>query len=213
MAADFDPLVRAYRALEFVAFGGDLERARFCLTDALRDCRSILILGEGDGRFLAQLLPRLDVGARVQCVDASAAMLRRAEARVAGTAGRDRVTFQQADALALALPPQRYDAVVTLFFIDCFQPDDAAALVEKLSGALQPKATWLFADFVEPPRGFARWRARIWLAVLYTFFRWQTGLKTRALPPSEELIAQAGFARAAQREFQWGLLRAVAWRR
>ncbi len=59
-------------------------------------------------------------------------------------------------------------------------------------------------------RPLARLRAQIWLWLLYTFFRWQTGLAPRHLPPSEEVLHAAGFQTAATREFQGGLVRS-AW--
>ena len=205
-AARFDPLARVYHALEVLAFGGDLARARFQFLDQLADRRSILILGEGDGRCLARLLP-LAPAARIHCVDASPAMLARAAARIAGQPGRERVTWECADALTVEFPAAQYDAVITLFFLDCFDRSSATGLVTRIRTALQPGAVWLFADFVLPERGLARLRARVWLAVLYAFFRWQTGLRTRALPPSEELIRQAGFDSRQFRDFQWGFLR------
>ena len=55
----------------------------------------------------------------------------------------------------------------------------------------------------------ARLRAQIWLRLLYTFFRWQTGLAPRRLPPSEEILHAAGFQTAATREFQGGLVRSA----
>ncbi len=205
-AANFDSVARAYRALEHLALGGDLERTRFSLLDRLAGRRSILILGEGDGRCLARLLP-LVPGARIHCLDASPAMLALARARIAGTTDAHRVTLECADVLTYAFPPARYDAVITLFLLDCFEPAQAADLVTRIQAALQPGAGWLFADFRMPERGLARIRAQAWLALLYAFFRWQTGLRTRALPPSEELIRQAGFRCAASQDFQWGLLR------
>ncbi len=129
-------------------------------------------------------------------------MLARAAARLTDPAVRARVDFEQADALSLSLPPGRYDAVVTLFFLDCFLPGQVAALVSACRGGLQPGARWLWADFACPPRGWRRWRARASLRLLYVFFRWQTGLPARSLPPAEEILAQAGFEREAEREFQ-----------
>ena len=206
--ASFDRLAGLYRPLEFLAFGGDLERARFHFLPRLHDCRDILVLGEGDGRCLAQLVQAAPL-ARIHCIDASAAMLARAEARIAGTEAHARVTFECRDIMAARLTPATYDAVVTLFFLDCFTTPQAEHIVAQVQAALRPDARWLFADFALPPRGFARWRARAWLAVLYTFFRWETGLPARALPPSEELIRGAGFEPEASRELQGGLLRSV----
>jgi ubiquinone/menaquinone biosynthesis C-methylase UbiE len=207
----FDRLARSYRLLEFVAFGRDLERARFCFADRLRDARSVLLLGEGDGRFLARLVT-IAPAARIHCVDISAAMLACAADRLP-PAARDRVTFEQADVSSFAWPSARYDAVTTLFFLDCFGPAQVTDIVAGVATALQPQAQWLFADFVMPPRGLPRVRARAWLAMLYTFFRWQTGLSVRALPPSEAIIKAAGFAPVAQQELQAGLLRSVVFNR
>ncbi len=81
-AANFDRLARIYRALEFLAFGGALERARFCFLDRLGGCDDILVLGEGDGRCLERLVG-LAPHARIRCVDSSPAMLAVAAARVA----------------------------------------------------------------------------------------------------------------------------------
>jgi ubiquinone/menaquinone biosynthesis C-methylase UbiE len=92
-AANFDRLARIYRALEFVAFGRDLERARYCFLDQLASCRDILVLGEGDGRCLARLV-HVAPAARIHCVDASAAMLACAARRLTDPATRARVQFQ-----------------------------------------------------------------------------------------------------------------------
>jgi ubiquinone/menaquinone biosynthesis C-methylase UbiE len=210
-APDFDGLARAYRVLEFLAFGRALERARFCLLDRLGDCREILVLGEGDGRCLARLV-RAAPGARIRCVDASGAMLARASARLADPADRDRVTFEQANALMLELPAGRYDAVVTLFFLDCFLPDQVELLVTRVRAGLRPGARWLWADFAVPPGGWRRRRAEATLRLLYLFFRWQTGLPARTLPPAEAILERTGFERETEREFQGGLVRTTLFR-
>lgn len=209
---NFDRLAAIYRALEFTAFGRDLERARFQFVEQLAACRSILILGEGDGRFLSRLLP-LAPAAHIHCLDSSAAMLAKAKARILSDADRGRVTFDHVNALDHTFSPNRYDAVVTLFFLDCFDSPVAAELVARIGTALQPRAKWLYADFSLPERGPARWRAQVWLTVLYTFFRWQTGLSTRRLAPGEALIRTAGFRPHAVRTLQAGLVRSVLFER
>lgn len=207
--ASFDRLASNYRALEFLAFGRDLERARFCFLEQLRDCREILVLGEGDGRCLARLV-QIAPAAQIHCVDVSAGMLARARERLPATAV-GRVTFERADLLTHELPSARYDAVVTFFFLDCFTAEQAAALVTKVQRSLRAGATWLFADFVLPTRGFSRLRAEAWLKLLYFFFRWQTGLPARVLPPSEALIERAGFERRALQSLQGGLVHSAVY--
>lgn len=207
---NFDSLAGLYRALEFLAFGRDLERARFTFLPELAACRRILVLGEGDGRCLQRLLACAPQ-AQIDCLDLSAAMLARAAARLPAT-DRPRVHFVQADLLTEDPPGTGYDAIVTCFFLDCFTAPQVTALLTRLLPRLAPGAHWLWADFVLPPRGLAHWRARVWLAALYTFFRWQTDLAVRALPPTEALLRAAGCQPVAQRDFQAGLLRAAVFR-
>jgi ubiquinone/menaquinone biosynthesis C-methylase UbiE len=211
MTANFDSLSRPYRWLERIAFGGALERARFAHLDALSEARRVLLLGDGDGRFLEQLL-RIAPEARVDSIDASAGMLRLAEARVT-PADRARVSLQRADALTVPLRDAEYDTVVTLFFLDCFTPSETRALVQRVSSALEPRATWLFADFAIPEQGLQRFGARLVTGGLYWFFRWQTGITAQHLPDSEGEIAAAGFRATQAKSLAFGLLRSVMFRR
>lgn len=213
-AANFDRLARPYRALEVLAFGRDLERARFCLLDRLSAARSILIIGEGDGRCIERLTA-LAPEATLHCCDASGKMLGLARDRLAASRpdALGRVRFQQADARAMELPAGAYDAAVTLFFLDCFTAAEAAEVVGRIAPSLAPGALWLFADFSMPAAGWRRFRARLWLGLLYFFFRLETGLSARELPPAEALIRSAGFDPVEERPRQQGLLRTVLFRK
>ena len=51
-----DRIASGYRWLEYAAFGLALEQARFDFLSRAAGARRVLILGEGDGRFLARLL-------------------------------------------------------------------------------------------------------------------------------------------------------------
>jgi ubiquinone/menaquinone biosynthesis C-methylase UbiE len=137
---NFDALAVGYRALEWLAFGRDLERARFAWLDRLSDRRRILLLGEGDGRALARLAD-LAPQAHLHYLDASPAMLAQAQ-RNLGARAAGRVTFECGDALTCSLPPGAYDAVTTLFFLDCFTADHVSALVTRLGPPHPPRAPW-----------------------------------------------------------------------
>jgi ubiquinone/menaquinone biosynthesis C-methylase UbiE len=203
----FDRLARPYRLLEFIAFGRDLERARFEFLGRLAGCRDVLLLGEGDGRCAARLAD-LAPAARILCVDSSPGMIARASRRMAASAA-ERVSFLRTDVRSFVPEPGRFDAVATLFFLDCFDGDGVESIVGRMTPALRPGAMWLFADFSVPRRGFARLRARAWLAVLYSFFRWGAGLQVSSLPPSEEALERAGWSRIECREFQFGMIRSA----
>jgi ubiquinone/menaquinone biosynthesis C-methylase UbiE len=208
---NFDRVAGIYQLLEYVAFGRTLEAARFRYLERLKDCRQILVVGEGDGRVLQRLL-RLAPHASVRCIDSSAAMLARAERRLDHPA-RARVSFECADARTVAVPAMAYDAVVTMFVLDCFSPVEVVRLVERLAGGLRPDGLWLFSDFSIPASGWRRLRAELWVRCLYAFFRWQTGLAVRELPPSEEILRDAGFRVLESTTFQHGLLRTALYSR
>jgi len=206
----YDQLARPYRLIEFLAYGRALERARFHHFERLRDRRHLLLLGDGDGRGLA-LACRLAPHARITSLDFSPGMIDRARRRLVPV-DLNRVTFLCGDALTAEFPAATYDAVTTLFFLDCFSDEQVRGFIARVRPALTPNALWLHADFAVPPRGWSRLRARGWLALMFSFFRWQTGLATRALPPSENLLRAAGFNRIAHTEWQGGFIESSVFR-
>jgi ubiquinone/menaquinone biosynthesis C-methylase UbiE len=210
--ANFDRVAGLYRTLELAAFGHALERARNVHLPRLAGCRDILLLGDGDGRTLERLL-QINPTGRLVTVDASAVMLDVARRRIAAYSNSDRVTFIHADARAHGLESASFDAVVTQFFLDCFTHEEAASLVESISRAVRADGMWLFTDFAIPEHGIARRAVPIVTAALYAFFRWTTGLSARDLPPAEDDIARAGFARADAVSFAGGMLRSVLFAR
>lgn len=202
---NFDGLARIYRELEWLAFGSDLEAARFCHLEKLRGCRRVLILGEGDGRFLEKLLREFPE-ILVECVDQSPAMQARARDRLT-EAERKRVVFRLADVRAAEFPPNEFDAVVTLFFLDCFTDTEVGALVSQLGRVLRVEARWLWADFALPEQGWRRWRAGVWVRGLYWFFALSTGIAVRRLPQTESILFTAGWRVTTQTERQAGMVK------
>jgi ubiquinone/menaquinone biosynthesis C-methylase UbiE len=208
MAAGFDRVATVYRLLERLAFGRQLERARFAHLRALRSCRNILIVGDGDGRCLEMVL-HMAPEATITSIDASRAMQALARRRVEAAGEGARVTFECADIRTTPLPPAHYDAVLTMFVLDCFQPGDAAVVVSRVAAAVTADGQWLFADFAVPARGWRRLHGQVQVALLYAFFRWQTGISASRLPPSEALIDGHGFRCHDVQERRAGSIRSV----
>ena len=71
----FELLAPHYRWLEWVLAGNTLQRCRTAWLDRVASAPAVLLLGEGNGRFLAECRRRLPQ-ARITCVDASGRMLR-----------------------------------------------------------------------------------------------------------------------------------------
>src|SRR5204862_4996203 len=108
--------------------------------------------------FLVELL-RVNPRVRVTCVERSPRMIEEARCGLSGSE-LARVQFEQTDALTWQPPRNEFDLVVTNFFLDCFRPEELAALVSKVAASATADARWLLADFCEPETGWRRWRGR-----------------------------------------------------
>ena len=206
--ANFDRLAPFYRWMEWCSFGPILGWCRCAFVSELRSCRRALVLGDGDGRFTARLL-RENPEARVDAVDASAAMLR-ALARRSRSGGRGRVGTFCADARRWR-PSAEYDLIATHFFLDCLTTEEVQALAVKLRGAAAPGAVWVVSEFAEPPTWFGRMAARPVVGFLYWAFGRLTGLRVRRLPEHGAALRAAGFLRARRRAWLGGMLVSEMW--
>ena len=207
----FDRIAPHYQWIERLCAGAELDLCRAAFLDALNHPRRVLIVGEGDGRFLEKMLRRYPE-VEVTCVDASNKMLRLTEERLI-RAGLDasRVTFVHADVLEWSPPTEKYDGIVTHFFLDCFPPDQLAIVTHRLATAARPGARWLVSDFHVPAAGMRRWRARAIIASLYLFFRVTARLGTRCLTPPDAHLTRSGFSLRERRVREWGLLHTDVW--
>jgi ubiquinone/menaquinone biosynthesis C-methylase UbiE len=203
----FDRVARYYRCLETLAFGQQLQEARIAFVRQLNAPRRALVVGEGNGRFLAALR-RAHRALRVDCVEASARMITLARRELDDEVG---VNFIHADIRAVALPDQGYDLIVTHFFLDCFAEATLRAVVEKVSRAAQPDAIWLLADFREPVAGWPRWQARPWLRAMYAFFRLTSRIEARRLIDPSPFLNAAGFVCSEQRLTRGGMIKSELW--
>lgn len=209
----FDLIAPHYRWLETICFGNALQRARTFWIDKISRPSRALVCGEGNGRFLVELL-RIHPGIEIDCVDASAAMLDLTRRRVLrrcpdSLAG---IRFFHCDLLNWR-PRDSYDLVVTHFFFDCFGDCEVRSLITKLALTADSNATWLLSDFVVPSRGrILKMHARAWLRAMYLFFRFSAGLGTSELVDPTPYLEANGFTRAGSAHSFRGMLKSDLFR-
>ncbi len=204
---DFDLIARSYRWLEYLALGPLLERCRNRHLARLATSRQALILGDGDGRFTAQLLavhPLL----HVEAVDLSSSMLALQRRRTAFAGAR--IYTHHRNALSLA-PTHAPDLIVTHFFLDCLTQIEVNNLIEANAARLQPGGLWLLSEFRIPP-GWLHWPARAYVRSLYFAFRIFTGLRVTSLPDYASPLRAAGLEAVAIHRSLLGLLTTELWR-
>lgn len=207
---NFDRVARIYRWAEYASLGSLLQRTRRYFLPALRECRRAMVLGDGDGRFLAKLMAQNALMQAV-AVDTSAAMLellRRNCVRAAANA-EERQTLVRASALE-TMPAEDTDLIVTHFFLDCLTQAEVETLCGRVVARLENGALWVVSEF-RIPEGTMRWPARALVRGLYIGFRMLAGLRTAELPDHTRALRAAGFVKVAQRLSLAGVLTAEVW--
>jgi SAM-dependent methyltransferase len=210
---NFDSVADVYWLLEKLTFQGVLQRARTFGIDKIPGPARALIVGEGNGRFIEQLL-RAHSAVEVDCLDASGRMLDLARRRLHRDypTGLNRVRFQQSDILTVGLT-NRYDLIVTHFVLDCFEGDELKRLVAKLAGEASPNCVWLLADFTVPQGGWRKVHAVLWIAMMYAFFRLTTNIRASKLTDPAGLLQRAGFALRQEKRWRAGMVKSQVWER
>jgi len=209
----FDLLAPHYRWMECVLAGRKLQDCRTRFLNEFSSVKDVLLLGEGNGRFLCELLKR-NPAACVTCVDASRGMQSAARRRLdrVGLSGAT-VAFIESDVLTCELPANSYDAIATHFFLDCFPSKQLERVVQRVSSWAAPGARWVVSDFRAPDTELGRQRAEIILAAMYLFFRMATRLPARKLTDPRAYLERNGFILMKQAVREWGLLYSELWRK
>jgi hypothetical protein len=227
----YDRLARFYPLLEYLTFGRALESARFCHLEHLDGCQNILVVGEGDGRFLARWLERAarrarnteSIGSpRVDVVDSSLEMIQRASHRcrplLDHTATRAEFHHATLEEYAARTSPGSYDGVVSHFFLDQFEGQQLTATIGALSKLASMRSRWLVSDYWNgqngPERGtLANSYSRLWLSILYPFFRAITHIPAARLEDPLPQIMGTGFDLSGSQTFLGGVLIARSFER
>lgn len=210
-AVNFDPIAGPYRWLEYLSFGPCLERCRSAHLAHLTSAHRALLLGDGDGRFLARLLAA-NTTITVDVVDSSRSMLRLLDRRIrrAGPQAHQRICLHHADALAWT-PTGSYDLVVSHFFLDCFFASQLDQLFDRIRPHLRPGAQWVISEFAIPRNAFTAYLAGGLIGLLYRAFGLLTGLPVRALPDYAAALLRCGFVLSQDRRYLAGLLCSEVW--
>lgn len=210
---NFDRLAAHYHWMETLFAGGLMQRCRTIFLSRTRNCSRALLVGEGTGKFLVELL-RSNPRIKVTCIEHCQGMIAQMHRRLAADKlDESRVQFEQMDALNWSPTRDKFDLVVTNFFLDCFRAEQLQQLVPRLAGSATDEAIWLVADFCEPERGWRRWRAKTILALLYAFFKLTTCLSSSRLTPPDPFLAGAGFNLVERRWASFGLAHSDFWQR
>ena len=190
-----------------------MQQSRTLFLPSTKNCRNALLLGEGTGRFLVELL-RSNPHLKITCVEKSEKMIQQIRQRLARERlDPSRLEIKHMDALDWTPTEEKFDLIVTHFFLDCFRAGQLQRLVPLLAESTAPEAIWLLADFQVPGHGLRRIRARMIIAALYLFFRFSTSLSASQLTPPDNFLRAAGFTLLGRRLKSLGLVHSDIWQK
>ena len=200
----FDLIARFYPLLEQTVFGSTLSRARGFFISRVTEGNKILLIGEGNGRFLFEVVKQTS-SASVTVVDSSARMLAAAARRIATVDRYSRIELIHADILEWRASAAHYDRIVTHFFLDLFPPYHIRRTVEKISRLATEDALWINVDFTSENQ---RLRQKLLMWAQYRFFRISAGIEAPRLFDSRPCIRQAGWEILEERSLDSGWISA-----
>jgi tRNA (cmo5U34)-methyltransferase len=199
----FNLLAPWYDFVATVFLGGAIMRTQRHFLPKLGSHGSVLILGGGTGRILADML-KLGMGKKYIYVDISEKMISAAQQRVM----RLKIPVPQIEFICGsvdAIAGKKFSLVVTPFVLDCLDETEIGAAMQKLNAALAPGGKWLFADF-HVPSGLMGFISRAVVRALYFAFNVLCGLGIRKLPEFNRHFQQLGLSYAAEQVFLGGML-------
>lgn len=206
----FDGLAPWYFLLEKFSFGNQLQKCRLNQLEELKDASSVLILGDGNGRFLESFL-KSNVKAKIESLDISLKMLNLAKLRVALIPNNTEVVFIHNDVFEWNFPENKYDLVVTNFFLDCFNFDELKKLINKISISLKPKGKLMYGDFNVPNSFLKKAIILPILGIMYLFFRITTGITSNKLIDPTLLILENRFILICEKHQLGGFIKSQLW--
>jgi ubiquinone/menaquinone biosynthesis C-methylase UbiE len=202
--ANFDFVAAFYPLLEQLIFGSTLSRARSFFISQATQGKNVLLIGEGNGRFLFETVMQTSTPA-FTVVDSSARMLSAATRRVARIECRPKIEFFHADILDWRPPLAHYDRIVTHFVLDLYRPYSMRRIIEKISRIAAEDALWINVDFSNANQ---RLYQRLLMWAQYRFFRICAGIEAPRLFESGGYFREAGWQVIENRTIKQGWIAA-----
>lgn len=143
---DYSRVARVYQCIEYLAFGRLLEKVRgWCLDRLELEAGSrVLLVGDGDGRFLEMLLERFP-NVQVDYLESSVEMIESAKNRAADDG---RVQWCLGDVREWS--KSGYDLVAGHFVLDAFSESERGPIVAHLVSMLSECGEIVVSDFSIP---------------------------------------------------------------
>ncbi|MCA0333666.1 MAG: class I SAM-dependent methyltransferase [Bacteroidetes bacterium] len=185
---NYDNIAFWYDSLSKVTFLGSQQRIQRKLIPALKDGDRMLIIGGGSGWILEDINRLSRQNIEITYIEESERMLEMTKKRQFNPLV---VNIIQADIFEYSLLG-KYDIIFTPFIFDHFNLQESQILFDKLNSHLTSGGLWLHTDFTyESSHG--KWWKRLYMSVIFLFFKWVIGLKNNTLTNMEPIFQKENY--------------------
>lgn len=197
MFQNYDLVAPFYPILETAAFGDALNKARSAFLEPIVNAEKTLLIGEGNGRFLAACL-KDKKGGSITVIDSSRKMLSLLRSRIQALKHETTLELVHADFLCWEPVASAFDVIVTHFVLDLFRPNSQRRLIEKITTLSKSETLWVNVDF----RPMIQSTLHGWIDWLqYRFDRAFSGIEAERYYNPADIIKDFGWIPREERLF------------
>lgn len=201
-AKGFNLLAPVYSGLSKLIFGKSIERAQLHFLDCIDSTHHVLFLGGGSGEVLHALVRKYPA-VKIDYIDLSPNMIELAKRKTGSSSSVNFITGTEQN-----IPDRDYSVVITNFYLDLFSNERLNEVIDIIKPRLADNVTWLATDFISEKA----WH-RIFLKIMYVFFKIVTGIQANSLPDWQSALSNAGFREFTSRKFYGGFIKSSVYKR
>lgn len=202
MMSNFNSIAKYYDSLARMVFGDSIVNAQIHFLPLIKPSSNVLVIGGGTGWILEEL--KIDEKSiKVWYIELSDQMLFMAKKTTYPSLNVDFIHGSEKD-----IPPGVvFDVVITNFFLDLFPEDKLKAIVGTIQSGMKPGAFWLVSDFVNE-----KYWHRIFLWIMYRFFKLTTRIEASVLPEWGRLLENCVGVELQTKHFFGGFIKSSVYK-
>ena len=206
----FNRVANSYQWMEKIVFLNDLEKVRNFHVSLVRDAESILLLGDGDGRFLEKI-SEIGTDAQILSVDSSSEMIRLSQSKIHNTRLDVRHVCQDLQDFEFT-KNFKPDLIFAHFFLDCFTENEVFLIVNRLSKSCPKSTKLVISDFFLPGKGSVSGIYRSILTyIMIRFFRLFCRISAKKLPNIPKIMRSTGWTCTSHKSLKDGFINSWVW--
>jgi ubiquinone/menaquinone biosynthesis C-methylase UbiE len=210
---NFDGVASSYLFLETITFGNQLQKCRTSMISHLTNSKRVLVLGEGNGRFL-EAFCKVNPLAEILVIDESPRMLDLAKRRISNSNPPiyHRIEFRCANVFEILPLSGTFDLIVCNFFLDCFTSSEIAHLLGLFRQMILESGLLVVGDFRKPHSIFGKFIAEFILKIMHVFFEKTAGISATELTDLHAMLQERSFQKAVEKKLFFGFLNSSIWK-